>query len=136
MGDRYLGTWELVPELSLYQSGEPPRSGRYALESEGDALAVHIDWVDAQGEPGEASYGGPTDGSEIELDAPGAPRLTLQRVDDATLDSAVFVDGEQIAWARRRASTDGSLLSVVQSGTDAEGTAFRNFQVYRRVADD
>ena len=116
MGDRYLGTWELVPELSLYESGEPPRSGRYALESNGDALAVHIDWVDARGEPGEASYGGPTDGSEIELEAPGEPRLTLQRVDDATLDSAVFVGGDQIAWARRRASRAIPLATSSQLG--------------------
>lgn len=129
----YLGRWELVPELSLYASGETPRQGTYVLEATADGVSVTIEWVDAEGEAGAATYGGPIDGSEIELEAPGNPRLTLTHVDETTLDSAVFVDGAEVAWAQRRASRDGELLAVVQSGRTPAGEPFRNFQVYRRA---
>lgn len=134
LGPRYLGRWELVPELSLYESGEPPRQGTYVLEASSEGISVSIDWVDGNGESGAASYGGPTDGTEIELEAPGSPKLTMTHKDDGTLESAVFVEGTEVAWAQRRASSDGQLLSVVQSGRDAEGEPFRNFQVYRRTS--
>ncbi|MEM1248220.1 MAG: hypothetical protein AAGA81_10910 [Acidobacteriota bacterium] len=132
---RYLGRWELVPELSLYESGDPPRRGTYVLEANGDDVAVEIDWIDGEGESGAASYGGPTDGSEIAIDAPGSPKLTMTHVNEGTLESAVYVGGNEVAWAQRRASADGELLSVVQAGRDPEGQPFRNFQVYRRVGD-
>lgn len=133
MADRFLGSWRLIPELSLYQFGDSPRSGEYTLREEGGVLHVTIAWVDGKGEPGATQYGGPMDGSEIELEAEGSPVLTLTRVDGQTLDSAVHSGGEQVAWARRVASADGALLAVVQTGKDPEGRPFRNFQVLRRI---
>lgn len=55
-------------------------------------------------------------------------------MDGRTLDSAALRGGETIAYARRVASADGSLLAVVQEGARPQGGRFRNFQVYRRVA--
>ena len=72
MTDKFLGRWQLVPELSQYELGELPRSGTYVLESLGGALSVAISWIDGQGQSGETSYGGPMDGSPIELKVPGA----------------------------------------------------------------
>ncbi len=130
--DAFLGEWELVPELSLYENGEPPRSGTYRLSLDGDAIAASIDWVDAQGASETVAFGGPLDGSEVVLDTQGPAVLALERLDAATLDSVVRVAGQQVAWARRRASDDGQLLAVVQTGATPEGEPFRNFQVYRR----
>ena len=132
---RYLGRWELVPELSLYESGDAPRQGNYVLEASGEGVAVEIDWIDGQGESGSARYSGPIDGSEIPIEGPGSPKLTMTHVDEGTLDSAVYVDGQQVAWAQRRASANGQLLAVVQTGREPEGQPFRNFQVYRRIGD-
>jgi hypothetical protein len=138
MTDRFLGRWQLVPELSQYELGEPPQSGIYAVESSGGVLSVDIIWVDGKGQAGQTSYGGPMDGSLIELEAAASgseadTHLTLTRIDGATLDSAVLLEGEVVAWARRIASADGELLSVVQAGSDPEGRPFRNFQVYRHL---
>ncbi len=148
-GDRYLGTWELVPELSLYEAGAPPASGRYTIaEPAPGVLALRVRW---QAEPGgpahESAFGGPADGTPQPLPArpadggaaaaaAAAPdALTLTRVDAHTLDSAALARGRVVASARRVASRDGALLAVVQEQVDAAGRRTRNFQLYRRAPD-
>ena len=132
--DLYLGRWRLLPELCLYQHGDVPRSGRYEISAADGNLSIAISWVDAQGNPQETEFGGAPDGSINELGAPGIT-FSLTRIDSATLDSAAFQDGVEVAYARRCAAMDGSLLATVQTGTTPEGQAFRNFQVYRRDGD-
>ena len=139
--DPYLGTWVLVPELSLYEAGRPPASGCYTIaETAPGVLALHVRW---QLEPGgpthETGFGGRADGSSSALPAStggsgdGPDALTLTRVDARTLDSAALAQGRVLASARRVASRDGALLAVVQEQVDAAGRRTRNFQVYRRV---
>lgn len=140
--DQYLGTWELVPELSLYEATAPPASGQYTIaESAPGVLTLHVRWQAAPDDPvREVTFGGQADGTPHPLpalpDAPahGPDAHTLTRVDAHTLDSTALADGVAIASARRVASKDGSLLAVVQEQTDTTGRRTRNFQVYRRVA--
>jgi hypothetical protein len=139
--DRFLGTWELVPELSLYEAGTPPASGRYTIaEPAPGVLTLHVRWqAEPDGPVRETSFGGPADGMPQALPAPAAApadspdALTLTRVDAHTLDSAALARGVVIASARRVASRDGSLLAVVQEQADATGRRTRNFQLYRRL---
>lgn len=140
--DSFLGIWELVPELSLYETGRPPASGRYTIsETEPGVLALHVRWqLDPDGPVHETGFGGRADGSPIALPAPaggpanGPDQLTLTRIDAHTLDSAALRQGDVLASARRVASRDGSLLAVVQEQLDASGRRIRNFQLYRRIA--
>ncbi|MBD2256369.1 hypothetical protein [Pseudanabaena sp. FACHB-2040] len=140
--DHYLGTWELVPELSLYETGTPPACGRYTIaESAPGVLTLHVRWqTEPDGPVHEVAFGGQADGTPHVLpalpDAPahGPDAHTLTRVDAHTLDSAALAHGVVIASARRVASKDGALLAVVQEQTDVTGRRTRNFQVYRRIA--
>jgi len=136
MTDLYLGNWLLIPELSLYQAGDPPAAGKYSIERDGDGeLRLRVDWL-----PGKdaawlnTSFGGPADGTPQSLEGPpgGPDAFTLTRVDERTLDSAALRNGETIAYARRVASSDGKLLAVVQEAR-AGDQLIRNFQVYRRA---
>jgi hypothetical protein len=133
-GDKYLGRWALIPELSLYEEGEPPNSGIYELVASGDGIQVSIEWVAADGSSHATAFAGPCDGSRQELSQPGVTHFAITRVDERTLDSSAFRDGAEIAYARRRASSDGDLLATVQEGRRPDGTTFRNFQVYRRLS--
>lgn len=131
----HFGSWQLIPELCIYQSGNVPASGLYAIEREGNTVQFRIDWVDADGTAHDAAFGGRADGSRQPV-AEGSPaEFAIERNGDA-LDSSVYLAGEQIAWARRQVSADGSLLSTVQRGMDAEGGTYLNFQVYRRATTD
>ena len=135
-GDRYLGAWDLVPELSLYEAGEPPTSGRYTIELREDGrLMLKVRWQQSTGDaPREIAFGGPADGSPQHRS--DMPSFSLTRVDAHTLDSSALSDGRVVAYARRVASRDGALLSVVQEHVSADGKRTRNFQVYRRAPND
>jgi hypothetical protein len=135
----YLGTWELLSELSLYAVGTPPTSGSYVIarDPSGD-ITLHVSWR----MPGDSAdrttrFGGPADGSAVSMTGapPGGPdAFTLTHVDRRTLDSAALHAGRTVAFARRVVSADGSLLAVVQEVTTPDGRHARNFQVYRRAA--
>lgn len=134
--DLYVGVWELVPELSLYEWGAPPASGVYEIERAANAVQVRVRWTMlADGPEQSTAFGGPLDGTPQALPAAesgGAPdAFSLTRVDERTLDSAALRAGAVVAYARRVASADGTLLAVVQEGQQPGGR-FRNFQIYRR----
>lgn len=137
--DLYLGTWELVPELSLYELGPVPASGTYEITRAGEGVQVRIRWTMQAGGPEQSTaFGGPADGVPQALPAAaaqggGPDAFSLTRVDGRTLDSAALRGGAVVAYARRVASVDGGLLATVQEGSRPDGSRFRNFQVYRRV---
>jgi len=134
--DLFLGTWQLTPELSLYAMGTPPASGLYVIERGTTGLALRVEWTMQLGEPVRTTaFGGPDDGTVKAMPSgtPGPDGFSLQRVDERTLDSSAFREGKVIAYARRVASHDGQLLTVVQESNLPDGKSFRNFQVYRRV---
>lgn len=130
--DEYVGSWELIPELCIYERGEPPLDARYRIAVTGDATTVSIQWTDRAGNENDLEFGGPADGSRLATDAPGATHVTITRVDERTLDSAVYNGSELLMYARRRALED--LLSTVQT-VHSDGGHFSNFQVYRRHRD-
>ncbi|HTO74314.1 MAG TPA: hypothetical protein VMJ30_10845, partial [Gemmatimonadales bacterium] len=131
--DRFLGRWQLIPELSLYEFGPVPTSGEYRIARQGKQLEVSIGWTMADGAPRTTSFAAPDDGSWQAYEGPGAETFTLTRIDECTLDSAAFRAGRSIGYARRVASKDGGILVVVQDGAKDDGEKFRNFQVYRRA---
>lgn len=137
--DHIVGTWVLIPELSIYEVGAPPASGVYEIARSQDRYDFTVRWtVEVGGAELSAAFGGPGDGSARPLDLPaGAPdgtpdAMTITRVDEATLDSEAILDGRVVAYARRRVSSGGGLLSVMQEVRTPEGRGPRNFQVYRR----
>lgn len=135
--DLYLGIWELIPELCLYEFGSSPESGSYRIELDGERVRITIDWCMGAGAvPQSTGFGGPIDGSSQPLSAAapaaGPDSFSITRIDARTLDSAAFRAGEPVAYARRVASADGRLLAVVQQARDPDGERYRNFQVYRR----
>jgi len=129
--NNYLGRWRLVPELCLYESGDPPRSGLYVIEADSEAVHISISWETDEGTH-HVEFSGPTDGTKVPAQAPGVTHLSLTHVDSVTLDSSAYADNREIAYARRCASQSGDLLATVQEVSRDDGSTFRNFQVYRR----
>ena len=130
-GDLYLGKWRLIPELCLYQTGEVPKSGIYEISENEGVVVISITWQSANGSSHRIGFSGPSDGSIQLSDTAGISELSISRISSTILDSSAFLAGDEIMYARRSASSDGRLLSTVQTGTKDE-TSFRNFQVYSR----
>lgn len=137
--DHFLGTWQLIPELSLHATGNPPSAGLCEIQQaeRADELLVRVSWRMA-GETAEHStqISGRADGVRIALpETPGARgAFAISRIDERTLESTVLRGDEVIAFARRVVSSDGDLMSVLQESRAGPGQPVRNFQVYRRVA--
>ena len=82
--DRYPGTWLLVPELCLYEEGEPPRSGLYRISQQAGEVSISIAWQAQDGSEHEVEFGGPHDGSRQASESPGATHFSITRVNDST----------------------------------------------------
>lgn len=129
--ENFYGTWILIPELSIYQHGDPPVSGRYVIRAAGANIEFEITWTDAVGEEFQIAFGGPLDGQKHDSDTPGISALMYEKIDDSTLDSTAYNGEEILLYARRVAAQDKKLLSVSQVTYTDNGT-LTNFQVYRR----
>ncbi len=131
---RYVGKWILVPELCIYEVGEPPASGLYTIAAIGDRVRITIRWTTQAGDAHTIEFEGLADGAmQPRPDDGGPSHLSFTHVDAGVLDSRAFEGDLEVAYARRCASVDGANLSTVQVGHRADGSTYRNFQVYRRV---
>jgi len=128
----YLGTWILVPELCLYEEGNPPVSGIYRISQLDGDVRISIDWEAQDGMKHQIEFQAPDSGAKQPSNNPGTSHFSITRVSPLILDSHAYAGEEEVAYARRRASGDGLLLATVQAGRRANGRSFRNFQVYRR----
>ncbi len=132
----YLGTWTLLPELSLYSVGTPPSAGAYVIEQETTGtLSLRVRWqMPGDNTEHTVQFGAPPDGTRVPVEGAttGPDALTLTHIDAHTLDSTALRGSVQVAYARRVVSADGSLLAVVQETGQSDGARLRNFQVYRR----
>ena len=129
----FSGNWQLVPELCQYQDGAPPTASTYEISITGEIATFILNWTDKDGKSHCVTYGGPTDGSVIPYKAGQITEMSFSRVDAITLDSSSYSQGREVGYARRKASSDGKLLSVQQVHRHNGDASTRNFQVYRRL---
>ncbi len=135
--EKYNGHWVLIPELSIYQRGEPPLSGVYIISTENGHVNFRIQWTDLSCSSHTLEFGGQANGEKQASDAPGVSHVSYEKIDNLILDSTAYGGngGEQkLLYARRAASKDGSVLSVAQV-IYADDKAYSNFQVYKRKSD-
>jgi hypothetical protein len=132
--DPFLGLWQLIPEKSVYEHGEPPIGGNYTIEIQGDGYLIHMQWETFYGAWSEMSYTAVPDGQDHHYDDPVvADSISMTRIDEHTLDSDAKKGDSVVAHARRTLSDDLREMTVVQSGISPEGDTFRNLSVYRRT---
>jgi hypothetical protein len=130
----YDDRWRLVPELCIYEEGEPPIAGDYRVTVRGGVVDIRIGWRDVHDQAYSIRFGGPCDGQPHSSNQPGVATVSFTQVDDLTLDSTAFAEDEsEIMWARRRKSADGELLSTLQRLRRDDGTTYCLLQVYRRA---
>ncbi|PCI75615.1 MAG: hypothetical protein COB20_12515 [SAR86 cluster bacterium] len=129
--EKYIGHWQLLPELCIYQNGDSPVSGSYVIRSKDGTIEFEVEWTDTSGADHRLSFGGSLDGQKHASDAPGISDVAYEKINDLTLDSTAFNGDTILMYARRIASSDGGLLAVSQSLYGENGD-LTNFQVYRR----
>lgn len=133
MTDAFLGTWQLDPEQNNYQFGDPPQKGLYIIKIKDEGYLVTMKWTNTAGNDLEMDYEGIPDGVQYPTDAPHVDTMSMERVDEKTLDSSAFVGDTRIAFGRRELSDDNNTMTVTQSGKTPDGDEFANVSVYHRV---
>jgi hypothetical protein len=129
--NRCLGPWVLVPELCHYSAGAPPEAGTYEIGQIDGRFVFGISWTkDGQGH--STTFSAPDDGSPEETAIPGLTHVAVTAIDDGTIDSAAFAGDEVKAYARRRVSDDGGLLTVYMENAGPKGPEMI-YQVYRKA---
>lgn len=133
--DRFLGTWEMQPELNNYQFGDPPVKGTYTIAEnpDGEGYLITMAWTTTNGRDVEMSYTANPDGIDHPYENPDvADTVSMTRVDENTLDSDAKKGGKIAAYARRELSPDGQTMTVTQSVPNPDGGKFNNVAVYVR----
>lgn len=125
------GDWDLVPELSHDDDGTPPRSGHYLIRADGDALSFRIDWTDGTGKAHSVAFEGKADG-KVRPAGPDGMDASFHVVGEAELISRAYQAGQEVSYAHRRASPDGTLLSILQFHNHPDGSRSLRSQVFRR----
>lgn len=135
--DAFLGHWAMDPAENRYEAGQPPLSGSYTIDLEGDVYLFKMASTNAEGQPFEMEYRTTPDGVAYPYENPAvADTIKTTRVDAVTLDTETTKDGKVIATGRRVLSPDGRKMTITQSGFRPDGTAFTNLSTYRRAIND
>ncbi len=131
----FLGVWELDPAQSEYELGAPPARGQYQLLTDGEQIAVVMDWTDAAGKDFHMVYYMTPDGNDHPYaDSPAVDVIQTTLLDAHTLETVSKKDGNVIARGLRELSDDGKTMRVTQSGKTPDGNTFHNVAIYRRRA--
>lgn len=129
------GTWQLIPELSFYEEGGPPKTAVYKIRVTDAEAQFILSWTQQDDKEVSMQFGGIADGTPRDVEYPKGAQASYSIIDQQTLDSTMYINGVEMAYARRVASNDGKLLSVLQSNMQPDGTKIRITQVYRKMSE-
>jgi hypothetical protein len=130
----FLASWQLFPEKCDFQSGIPPKSGNYKIESieNGHALGISINWVSMDNEAYYTQYNIIPDGTirdfdNIEL----ADTAEASIINSSTLLFRFFKNEQTILEVKHEIMPNG-YLKLTQQGNDSSGKAFVNIEIYHK----
>jgi hypothetical protein len=131
--DPFFGTWVLDPTQSVYEAGQPPQSGAYRIDPEGDSLKFTMDWVAANGQHHEMVYYTIADGKEYAYENSAiTDAISTTRIDAHRLDTISKKNGRIIAIGSRVLSAEGLTMTVTQTSIDENGQRYNNVSVYTK----
>jgi hypothetical protein len=130
------GVWVLdVARSSYVPSANLPYRRETANTIEGDAITQSTStWRRSQGNDSplvRVTYSAKLDGKEYPVEA-SSSRVALRRVNASTVERTASGERNSRETATGTLSADRQELTMVTSGTDATGTAYRSTQIYTR----
>ncbi|MBL7760792.1 MAG: DUF2452 domain-containing protein [Sediminibacterium sp.] len=130
----FLASWQLFPEKCTFESGLPPKSGNYKIESieNGHALSISINWVSLENEAFYTQYNVIPDEvirSFEHLDMADAIQASIQ---NASAMRIIFFMNEQEVLNILHEILPNGYMKITQKGIDKEGKHFSNTEVYHK----
>lgn len=129
----FLGKWTLNRAKSQYELGQPPKIGTYLIEAEGEGLKVTMQWTSIDEQEFSMVYHSIPDGQQYPYtENPAVDAMMMEQVDERTLDTSAYKDGQVVSFARRALSEDGKTMTITMSGKTADGKDYRNLAIYEK----
>jgi hypothetical protein len=126
-----LGTWKLNVAKSKYSSGQPPQSSTMKIDASGEGEKVMTEGVNATGAPTKIEYTAQYDGKDYAYTgSQNADKIALKRVDGRTVERTLKKGDKAVITSVQAVSADGKMLTNTVKGTDAQGQALDNVQVW------
>lgn len=130
--DPLLGTWKLNLAKSSFSPGPAPKAVTLRYEAAGTGMKVSVDGETPTGKM-QWGYTGALDGKENAVSGnPEVDMVALKRIGPLTTEATLKKGGKLITTNTRVVSADGKTLTITAKGTNAEGKAVHNVQVFDR----
>ncbi len=122
-----LGTWAANVAKSTYSPNTPPKSAMLTIAAAG----VTVDVTAINGATQHWTYGGTYDGKPVPVTGnPMADMATRKRLSPTTTETTFTKAGKMTSVSTSVVSADGKTMTITQKGTNAQGAAFLNVQLY------
>jgi hypothetical protein len=128
------GTWKLNSAKSKFSPGPAPKSMSVTYTPAGDnGMKIVVDVVPAEGAAQHWEMTAHYDGKENPvMGNPDADSVSLKLINAHTGESTMKKDGKVTAVNTRTLSADGKTLTIVSKGTNAQGQARHDVQVFEK----
>jgi hypothetical protein len=118
---------------SKYSPGPAPQSLTLKVEASGEGEKATAEGVNAAGTPTMLQYTANFDGKDYPLTgSPNADKIALKRIDARTTERTDKKGDRVVLTYTRVVSEDGKTMTVTVKGTNAQGQAVDNVQVWEK----
>ena len=130
--DAWIGTWKLNPAKSKFSPGPAPKGQTVTFSAvEGGKTKVTVDVTDADGKITRSAYVSMFDGKDVRWSGnPNADTAAAKKIDEFSYENQSKKGGKPTLLAKVTVSKDSKTLTVIQTGTDAQGKMVKNTAVY------
>jgi hypothetical protein len=131
--DPVVGTWTLNLAKSKFSPGPAPKSQTRTYAATADGLDMTVTGTNADGSAVSQKSSFKYDGKDYAISGSADyDSLSLNRVDDLTVESVQKKGGKAVGKTTRTVSRDGKVLTLTSKGTGASGAAYDNVTVFDR----
>src|SRR5262249_54714812 len=128
-----LGTWKLNLAKSTYSPGPAPRSQTLTFTGTGQNLVDNLQGIDAEGKPLKGVYLHNYDGKFYPTTgAVGVDSTAYTRVDPNIVKFTRMNAGKVVQTGLHVVSSDGKTLTVITTGTEANGRELNSVGVHEK----
>lgn len=127
------GTWKLNAAKSKFSPGPAPKSMTLTYSPAADAVKIVVQQVAADGATQKWEMTPKYDGKDYPVTGnPEADAIALGKADGLKSQSTFKKGGKIVSENVRTLSSDGKTLTIEMKGTDSQGRAVHNIQVFER----
>lgn len=131
--DAAIGQWRFDPAASTYESGPAPRQSRRTWEIAGDKVHFLHTGIGASGAAFRTEFTAAFDEKDYPVNGGSLyDSVSLKMVNPNVVEQIFKKNGKTTVTARRTVSPDKKRLTIIATGTNAQGKSFKNVLVYIR----